>query len=90
MSRANSDLMDSLHGLLMGSLRDELRRSAERAALPREHEDYAPLNPQLIDKALKALKDNGIDAPASNKAVEDLAGTLKDLDLDEVARQRLN
>lgn len=85
MSRAGSDLMDLLHGLVATSLSDELKRAAERAALPKTHEDYAPLNPQLIDKALKFLKDNGIDAPKSNPKVDALAGVLTDLDLDDEA-----
>lgn len=85
MGRAGSDLMDTLHGLVASSLTDELKRAAERAALPPTDENYAPLNPQLIDKALKFLKDNGIDAPKSNPKVDSLALTLGSLDLDDEA-----
>lgn len=46
---------------------------------------YAPLNPQLIDKALKALKDNGVDAPAKSPRVDALAAKLGQLDLDQEA-----
>lgn len=96
MSRAGSDLMDMLHGLVATGLTEELQRAIEAAAQPRTvevEEDgqtverpnpaYAPINPQLIDKALKFLKDNGIDAPKANKKVDTLAETLGQLDLDE-------
>jgi hypothetical protein len=77
--------MDLLHGLVATSLTEELQRAAERAALPKDDPNYAPLNPQLIDKCLKFLKDNGIDAPKSNKKVDTLAIELGQLDLDDVA-----
>jgi tagatose-1,6-bisphosphate aldolase len=85
MSRATSDVLDLLHSLVGTSLTAELTRAATRAALPVDDENYAPLNPQLIDKALKFLKDNGIDAPKANKPVDDLARTLGDLNLDDEA-----
>lgn len=59
MSRASSDLVDLIHMLAATALHDELARVAERAALPLDDENYAPINPQLIDKALKFLKDCG-------------------------------
>jgi hypothetical protein len=80
VSRATNDILDGLHGLLAGALKDELGRAikaAERA------EDPAPINPQLIDKVLKFLKDNGVDAPRNNKPVNDLALELGSLDLDD-------
>lgn len=88
MSRAGSDLMDLIHGLVASSLKDELIRAAELAG----HEDpdkRVPINPQLIDKAMKFLKDNGIDAPKSSPKIDELAGVLTDLDLDQEAL-RLN
>lgn len=95
MSRANADLMDLLHGLAASALVDELKRGMEAAAQPRTIIDendaevpnpaYVPLNPQLIDKALKMLKDNCITAPASNKPLNDLASQLADLDFDDPA-----
>lgn len=83
--RASNDMLDMLHALVAGSLSDELARAAERAGLPRTDEDYAPINPQLIDKALKFLKDNGVDAPAKSARVDTLAAQLGDLDLDDAA-----
>lgn len=82
MSRATSDVLDLLHGLVAGALKDELVRAVAAAA---RAEDPVPLNPQLIDKALKFLKDNSITAPLGNKPVNDLAATLADLDLDDEA-----
>ncbi|MBF7012547.1 hypothetical protein QUC32_23140 [Novosphingobium resinovorum] len=87
MSRASGDVLDMLHALVAGSLSDELARAAQRAALPRDDENYAPLNPQLIDKALKFLKDNGVDAPAKSARVDTLAATLGELDLDDVGHE---
>lgn len=81
MSRANADLMDMIHGLVAGALKDELVRAAELAAHP-DPELRQPINPQLIDKALKFLKDNAITAPLGNKPVDDLSETLAGLDVD--------
>lgn len=93
--RATEDLLDMLHAIVAGSLTDELARAAERAAAPRTvknddgvevpNPEYLPLNPQLIDKALKFLKDNGVDAPKKSARVDTLASQLADLDLDDVA-----
>lgn len=82
MSRAGSDLMDMLHGLVADGLRQEL----ERAMVAKDEEgNPLPINPQLLDKAMKFLKDNGIDAPRSNKKQDALAGVLGQLDLDDEA-----
>ena len=87
MSRAGSDLMDMLHGLVATGLSEELTRAI---ALASDHdpEKRQPINPQLIDKALKFLKDNGIDAPRANAKVDTLAGVLMDIDLDGEALAR--
>ncbi|WP_422663736.1 hypothetical protein [Sphingomonas sp.] len=84
MSRASADLLDLLHGLAAESLVDELVRA--RAARD-EDGNPVPINPQLIDKALKFLKDNQITAPASNKPMNNLAETLGALDIDEAAQE---
>lgn len=90
MSRASADLMDLLHGLVADGLKQEL----ERAMSARDEEGNAvPINPQLLDKVMKFLKDNGIDAPKSSPKVDSLATALADLnlDLDDAAiEQRLN
>lgn len=79
MSRANSDLLDSLHGLLAGSLKDELERARDATD---EDGNPIPINPQLLDKVMKFLKDNDITAPASSKPLNDLSETLSGLDVD--------
>ncbi|EQB12682.1 hypothetical protein [Novosphingobium lindaniclasticum] len=90
MSRAGSDIMDMLHSLVATGLTEELERAISAAADP-DPAKRVPINPQLIDKALKFLKDNGIDAPRANKKVDTLAGVLTDLDLDaEASALRMN
>lgn len=83
MSRAGSDLMDLLHGLVAESLKEELIRARDAVD---EDGSPVPINPQLIDKALKFLKDNSITAPAGNAPVNDLARELQDLNLDDAAQ----
>ena len=95
MSRASSDEMDLLHRLAATALQEELERALEAARAPRRIENeegeevdnpaYQPLNPQLLDKALKMLKDNAITAPQSNKPLNALAATLSDLPYDDPA-----
>ena len=82
MSRAGSDLMDMLHGLVADGLKQELERAIDAKD---DEGNPIPINPQLLDKAMKFLKDNGIDAPRGNKKVDTLAATLGELDLDEEA-----
>lgn len=79
MSRASSDVLDGLHGLLAGALKEELGRAIELAT---REEDPVPINPQLLDKVMKFLKDNEITAPASSKPLQDLSETLSGLDVD--------
>lgn len=71
-----------LHGLVATSLKDELVRAMNAKD---EEGNAIPMNPQLIDKALKFLKDNSITAPLGNRPVNDLASQLADLDLDDEA-----
>jgi len=85
--------MDLLHGLAATALTEEIRRNMEAARQPPfildddgkeiDNPAYERLNPNLIDKALKMLKDNAITAPQSNLPLNDLASELADLDLDD-------
>lgn len=84
MSRATSDLLDMLHGLVAEGLRSELVRAMDARD---EDGNPVPINPQLIDKALKFLKDNSVTAPLGNKPVSDLSATLADLDLEDAAME---
>lgn len=78
--RATEQALDALHGLLAGVLKDELE-----AAMKASKEEKVPVNPQLLDKVMKFLAQNGVDAPKSAPRVDELAQTLTDLDLDAVA-----
>lgn len=90
MSRASSDVLDLLHGLVAGAIKDELVRA--KGAVD-EDGNPVPINPQLIDKALKFLKDNNITGPIGNKPLGDLESELAGLDVDvdsEAAAFRIN
>jgi len=78
--RASESALDALHGLLSAVLQEEL--VAARAA---SKKDGTPINPQLLDKVMKFLAQNGVDAPASAPRVDALAKELNDLDLDGLA-----
>lgn len=78
--RATEQALDALHGLLAGALKDELE-----AAVKASKEKDIPINPQLLDKVMKFLAQNGIDAPKAAPRVDALAQTLTDLDLDAEA-----
>ncbi|MCR5870669.1 MULTISPECIES: hypothetical protein [unclassified Sphingomonas] len=96
MSRAAASELDALHALAARTLADELKRASAAAREPRTirspdgkakipNPAYQALNPQLIDKVLKFLKDNGIDSPARGSAVSNLAEALRDLDVGDMA-----
>lgn len=90
MGRATDAALDALHALMAESMTEELRLGIERARLPVDHKDYAPLNASLLGVVRAFLKDNGIDAPAASKRFDGLVNELSDLDLDKVASQRMN
>lgn len=76
--------LDALHGLLTDALRDELQAALKRARENPGDPDFA-VSPQLLDKVMKFLAQNGVNAPASSPKVDALAAELVDLDLDELA-----
>lgn len=82
MSRASTDILDAIHGMLAGALKDELQRAKNAKD---EDGNPLPINPQLFDKVMKFLKDNGVDAPKASQRIDSLAFELQDLDLDEVS-----
>ena len=43
------------------------------------------VSPQMIAQAIKFLKENGIDAPATSQRMQDLGAALDDLDMDAAA-----
>lgn len=85
MTRASDALLDAIHGLVADGLKQEI----ERAMNARDEDgNPVPINPQLLDKAMKFLKDNGIDAPKSSPKVDSLALRLAELDLDDIADEQ--
>lgn len=84
--RALEAAVDALHGVICGALGDELDRAIARARANPEDPDFA-ISPQLIDKTLKFLAQNGVSAPRSTPKVDALAAQLADLDLDGEAAQ---
>ena len=87
--RATEDALDALHGLLSGALSDELAAAIARSKDTRDDDGRLvpgqPINPQLLDKVMKFLASNGVNAPASSPRVDRLATQLEDLDLDAEA-----
>ncbi|SKB49830.1 hypothetical protein [Sphingopyxis flava] len=69
MSRASENALDKLHELVAETLMAGLK--AEQ------------VSPQMIAQAIKFLKDNGVDAPASSKRVSNLEQALMELDPDD-------
>ena len=84
--RALEAAIDALHGVICGALVDELDRAIARARAAPEDPDCA-INPQLLDKVMKFLAQNGVSAPRSTPKVDALAAQLADLDLDGEANQ---
>lgn len=78
--RASDELLDTLHSLVAGTLADELKAARDAKD---ENGKPKPVPASLILAAMKFLKDNGIDAPASSPRLGTLASELKSLDLDE-------
>lgn len=81
--RALESALDALHGLVAAALTDELKRAVEAAEA-----EGTPISPQLLDKVLKFLASNGVNAPAAAPKVDRLAQELADLDLDNVISLR--
>lgn len=84
MSRALESALDALHAMAADVLADELQRAITRAEANPDDPGFA-VNPQLIDKVLKFLTQNGVNAPVSAPRVDALAAQLADLDLDDHA-----
>jgi hypothetical protein len=97
MTRATEAQLDALHGLLAGALADELQAAIERSRDVYDPEDPKklirkgePINPQLLDKVMKFLGQNGVDSPAQSERKDHLAGVLRDLDLDAESQRSLS
>ena len=62
------------------TMKDELERAVKRARANPDDPDMA-VPPQLLDKVLKFLAQNGINAPASSPKVDALASKLAELEI---------
>lgn len=77
--RATEALLDQLHGMLADVLKEELEAARK---------GDEPINPQLLDKVMKFLVSNGINAPKGSPKVDALAAELGELDLDQEVIER--
>ena len=77
--RGTDSVLDGIHGLVAELLTDELRAARSRTAC--EHCGNKPgLSPALLEKAIKFLKDNGIDQPArKGNRVDTLKQAMPDM-----------
>lgn len=82
MTRGTNEQFDELHSLTLTILTTMLR-SAEKGMLVDEEGNVTMPPPALLAQAIKFLKENGIDKPATTSKKED---TLKDAmpDFDEL------
>lgn len=85
--KATEEALDALHGLLAGTLAEQLKAAREKKD---EQGKPAPVPTALLAEVAKFLKQNGIDTPARSQRMDGLARELEQLDLDEAARERLN
>lgn len=89
MARGTNDQFDELHGLTCRMLLKMLRAADQDKLIEGVTDDGDPLYvlppPALLAQAIKFLKENGIDRPASTGIKKD---TLKDAmpDLDQIER----
>ena len=88
--RASEQLLDSIHGLLAGALKDELKAAIEASKPGPPTEEFpdgtpgVPINPKLLAEVGKFLVQNGINSAKSAPKVDALAKTLSELpDLDD-------
>lgn len=83
--RALEAALDAMHGLVADALTTELRAHLRMLDATKDSNEPYSIPPQFLDKVLKFLAQNGVNAPASTPRVDALAMELRDLDLDELA-----
>jgi hypothetical protein len=80
MSRGSSTQFDSLHGLVARLLTEELHRAAHAKECA-ECGQRPGISPALLEKAIKFLKDNGIDSPVREGGrIDTLKKAMPDFD----------
>lgn len=83
MSRASEAKLSKLHGVVADALMDELDRAIARAAAAPD-DAGAAISPQLLDKIMKFLAQNGIDSPAlAEKIDKHIARVSLPIELDD-------
>lgn len=75
-----------MHGLVADALTTELRMHLKALAASDGSDEPYQIPPQFLDKVLKFLAQNGVNAPRAAPKVDALALTLAELDLDDEAR----
>jgi hypothetical protein len=92
LSRATDQALDALHSLIAEGLTEDLRRNLENARKPKTivvegkaaaNPEWEPLSPKTLAVAIKFLKDNGIDAPASATRFNGIVDELRKLNVDD-------
>ncbi len=86
--RALEAALDAMHGLVAESLITELQMHLRLLRAGENSDEPYMIPPQFLDKVLKFLAQNGINAPKQAPRVDALAATLADLDLDAEATRR--
>lgn len=98
MSRATTNSLDALHGLLAEAQTAELARAIDAARQPRTilvkdpegnakpvpNPEYAPIPASLLAVVAKFLKDNSIDTPATAPRISNLLEQLNRIQVDEL------
>ena len=83
--RASADLVDELHALQAATLMAEIKKYTEHRNPETGALEPLPVPPALLAQVNKFLKDNGVDAPARAKKLQDKIGRqLPDLEDVEV------
>lgn len=91
--KAPESALDELHGVVAVILTGQLRQAHSDATAGFVEDGKTvkkPVPVATILAAMKFLKDNGIDSPASSKRMTGLEATLADIDVDAVAAERFN
>ena len=82
--RALEAALDAMHGLVADALIVELRMHLKLLEKTKDSDEPYMIPPQFLDKVLKFLSQNGINAPAASPKVDKLAMQLDELDLDQM------
>lgn len=82
--RALEAALDAMHGLVAEALTTELQMHLRLLEASAGSDEPYMIPPQFLDKVLKFLAQNGVNAPKASPRVDKLAHELRDLDIDEM------